>query len=311
MKRVTVLAGLSVFALLIPVLLMGLLLSISGDRTSPSRKALEEIPPELIGTYQAAAATCEGLDWTILAAVHKTETGFGTGPAMSSAGAQGPMQFMPATFQSYGTDGDGDGVADINDVEDAIFSAAALLCANGASDPARLADALWQYNHSDAYVSEILATAVSYQGDRVTNWQWTSFTGRHACPVLGSVRFSDTFGAARSRDRTHEGVDMFAPKGTPLVAVTDGTTFLVENSDDDIGGISLWIRAANGDSYFYAHNWRNLVRADGVSVRAGQLIALLGRSGNARATSPHLHFEVHPAGGPAVNPTAYVTQICD
>lgn len=162
MKRITVLGGLIVFALLIPVVLMGLLLSISGERTSPSKKALEEIPPELIGTYQAAAATCEGLDWTILAAVHKTETGFDTGRATSSAGAQGPMQFMPATFASYGVDGDGDGVSDVNDVEDAIFSAANLLCANGAGDPARLATAVWNYNHDDQYVAEVLSLAAGY-----------------------------------------------------------------------------------------------------------------------------------------------------
>lgn len=113
----------------------------------------DEIPHELIGIYEAAAATCEGLDWTVLAAIHKVETGFGTGRATSSAGAQGPMQFMPSTFESYGVDGDGDHVARINDVEDAIFSAANLLCANGAGDPARLATAIWNYNHSQKYVN--------------------------------------------------------------------------------------------------------------------------------------------------------------
>ena len=57
---------------------------------------------------------------------------------------------------------DGDGVAGINDVDDAMFSAAALLCANGAGDPARLAEAIWNYNHSDAYVAKVLSVAASY-----------------------------------------------------------------------------------------------------------------------------------------------------
>lgn len=162
MKRVGLVSAILVFVLLFPLVLVGVLLSVSGDQPAPSELALDEIPHDLIGVYQTAAATCEGLDWTVLAAIHKVETSFGTGRAMSSAGAQGPMQFMPPTFQAYGVDGDGDGRADINDVEDAIFSAANLLCANGAGDPERLATAIWNYNHSQAYVNEVLTLAASY-----------------------------------------------------------------------------------------------------------------------------------------------------
>jgi hypothetical protein len=162
MKRAGLLCGIAVLVLLFPMLFMGLLLTLAGDEVSASELALEEIPPELLGLYRAAAETCEGLDWTILAAIHKVETGFGTGQATSTAGAQGPMQFLPSTFDSYGTDGDGDGRADINDVEDAVFSATNLLCANGAGDPARLATAIWNYNHSQSYVNEVLTLAASY-----------------------------------------------------------------------------------------------------------------------------------------------------
>lgn len=162
MKRSVVVAGILVFALLLPLLFVGALLAISGDELSPSERALEEIPPELIELYQAASETCEGLDWTVLAAIHKVETGFAQGQATSSAGAQGPMQFMPGTFASYGIDGNGDGRTNVNDVEDAVFSAANLLCANGAGDPARLATAIWNYNHSDEYVAQVLSLAASY-----------------------------------------------------------------------------------------------------------------------------------------------------
>lgn len=162
MKRGGVVVGVAVFLLVIPMLFMGLLLTLAGDEVAPSDLALEEIPSDYLDLYQAAAETCEGLDWTILAAIHKVETGFGSGKATSSAGAQGPMQFMPATFEGYGVDGDADGAADINDLEDAVFSAAHLLCANGAGDPERLAIAIWNYNHSGEYVDEVLAIASSY-----------------------------------------------------------------------------------------------------------------------------------------------------
>jgi len=148
--------------LVLPITFMGALIAIAGEDVSPSEKALREIPPDLLPIYQAAAPTCEGLDWTVLAAIHKIETGFGRGRSTSSAGARGPMQFMPATWNSYGVDATGDGLADINNVRDAIYSAAAFLCANGAGGPARLAAAIWNYNHSNAYVMKVLDLATSY-----------------------------------------------------------------------------------------------------------------------------------------------------
>ena len=144
-----------------PALFVGLLVSTDGQ-SEPSGSALDEVPAELLMVYRAAARTCAGLDWTILAAIHKVETGFALGNVASSAGAQGPMQFMPATFATYGVDGNGDGKATIEEPVDAIFSAASLLCANGAGDPGRLETALWNYNHSDAYVERVLEIAASY-----------------------------------------------------------------------------------------------------------------------------------------------------
>jgi hypothetical protein len=161
MKRSFIATGL-VLTLVLPLAFMGTLVALAEKDLSPSDRALEEIPAELLPLYRVAASICDGLPWTVLAAIHKVETGFGRGRAVSSAGAQGPMQFMPATWRAYATDGDGDGVASINDIEDAVFGAAALLCANGAGDPARLSAAIFSYNHSDAYVAEVLRLAAAY-----------------------------------------------------------------------------------------------------------------------------------------------------
>ena len=162
MKRIALLVALLLCAFVLPLVFATALLSIEGEQPSPSVKALDEIPSELIPLYRTAAQTCKGLEWTVLAATHKVESGFGRDQVTSSKGAQGPMQFMPATFESYGVDGDGDGIADVNNVADSIFSAANLLCSNGAGDPARLATAVWNYNHSQAYVNRVLTIAATY-----------------------------------------------------------------------------------------------------------------------------------------------------
>jgi membrane-bound lytic murein transglycosylase B len=117
------------------------------------------IPPAYLALYRAAATTCPGMDWHVLAAIGQVESGHGHNVGPSSAGAEGPMQFMPATFAGYAVDGNGDGVTDIWNPADAIYTAARYLCANGAGSPTKLYTAIWHYNHADWYVQMVLGVA--------------------------------------------------------------------------------------------------------------------------------------------------------
>ena len=117
------------------------------------------------------------------------------------------------------------------------------------------------------------------------------------CPTgQAAVSFSDTWGAPRSGGRRHEGVDMIGTEGTPVLAVVDGVAVAKENV---LGGMTVSLTGADGNRYYYAHldGYANLG-----NVKAGTQIGILGQTGNARFSVPHLHFEIHPGGGPAVDP---------
>jgi hypothetical protein len=118
------------------------------------------IPAAYLALYRTAATTCSGLNWTVLAAIGQVESGHGRSVGPSSGGAEGPMQFLPSTFDAYAVDGNGDGTTNIWDPADSIFTAAKYLCANGAGKgPQGLYNAVWRYNHADWYVQMVLNLA--------------------------------------------------------------------------------------------------------------------------------------------------------
>lgn len=129
------------------------------------------------------------------------------------------------------------------------------------------------------------------------------------CPVQGPHHFRDTWGAPRSGGRTHQGVDMMADRGTPLVAIEPGTVTWLR--DGGLGGITIWLAGDSGNDYYYAHldTWAEGL-TQGERVDVGWSLGTVGSTGNAPEAYPHLHFEIHPGGGSAVNPFPTVDAIC-
>ena len=129
------------------------------------------------------------------------------------------------------------------------------------------------------------------------------------CPVDGFMVYSDTWGAPRSGGRRHEGVDFLAARGTPVVAVEDGTVKRMRNGG--LGGITVWLAGNSGHEYYYAHlnEWAPGLAA-GQTVSAGDPLGTVGTTGNSPEHIPHLHWEYHPNGGPAVNPTPLARALC-
>ena len=123
-----------------------------------------KVPSRLAPIYEQAAAKYGLGDQgpSVLAAINKVETDFGSNLGPSSAGAEGWMQFLPASWAAYGVDANHDGRTDPNDPWDAIFAAARLLRASGA--PGDWHAAIFSYNHAESYVAEVLADAQRFQG---------------------------------------------------------------------------------------------------------------------------------------------------
>jgi murein DD-endopeptidase MepM/ murein hydrolase activator NlpD len=127
----------------------------------------------------------------------------------------------------------------------------------------------------------------------------------YVCPVPGTRHFTDDYGDARVGHR-HQGNDILAPYGAPMVAVISG---VIKTEYSSGGGISVYLRGSDGNEYYYAHNSRNIVTT-GQHVKTGEVIAYVGTTGNARGGPAHVHFERHPGGGHAVDPYPFLVRVC-
>jgi hypothetical protein len=220
------------------------------------------IPPFLLPIYQAAGIQYS-VPWQVLAAINEIETDYGRNLNVSSAGALGWMQFMPPSWEAYGVDANGDGVADPYNPVDAIFAAARYLKAAGAETD--LPRAIFAYNHADWYVESVLLRARVIGGmpaDLVGSL--TGLTQGHF-PVAARATYADGLDA-RAATRPVEGtnaavpvegdpsrrsINVFARRGAPVIAVNDGR--VVRLGENARLGRFVVLQDVYGNRYAYSH----------------------------------------------------------
>jgi murein DD-endopeptidase MepM/ murein hydrolase activator NlpD len=218
------------------------------------------IPPFLLPIYQAAGVEY-GIRWEILAAINEIETDYGRNLNVSSAGALGWMQFMPATWALYGTDANHDGKRDPYNPVDAIFATARYLKAAGGEQD--INKAIFAYNHADWYVDSVLMRARLITGlpaDLVGSL--TGLTQGHF-PVHAEARYADDISPSKAgkkvkkgnaanpieSNKTRRGINIYAKAGSPVIAVQDGRIVKVGNSKRL--GKFIQLRDAYGNTYTY------------------------------------------------------------
>ena len=221
------------------------------------------IPPFLLSIYQAAGMQY-GVRWEVLAAINEIETDYGRNLNVSYAGAQGWMQFMPATWRMYGVDANRDGEKDPYNPVDAIFAAARYLRAAGAESDLRRA--IFAYNHADWYVDSVLLRARVIGG--LPSDLVGSLTGltQGRFPIHAKATYAGKLEKADQRrqirrganaavvvesDGSRRGIDIFARKGAPAIAVNDGKVVSIGRSARL--GRYMKLLDVYGNTYTYAH----------------------------------------------------------
>jgi murein DD-endopeptidase MepM/ murein hydrolase activator NlpD len=152
-----------------------------------------------------------------------------------------------------------------------------------------------QLNAGENVLYENVAAAMQLQGP-------LQVIDGMTCPLPGAA-YANDFGQPRSGGRSHQGNDMFAPTGTPELAVVSGN---VTYGDGGLGGMGAYLAGDDGNRYVYFH--LSAYVGPPRHVTAGEDIGKVGSTGD--ATGPHLHFEIHPGGGPAVDPYPTLQRIC-
>jgi murein DD-endopeptidase MepM/ murein hydrolase activator NlpD len=209
------------------------------------------IPPFLLPIFQAAG-TAYGIPWQVLAAINEVETDYGRDLSVSSANAEGWMQFLPAEWAQYGVDANGDGFEDPYNPADAIFAAARYLRAAGGA--AAIRSAVFSYNHSQAYVDSVMLRAQLLGGTPAELLGAITGLTEARFPVHSAAHFSDGFTAVAAKGsstpRTVAGTTIYTQPGAPVIAVQDGEVVQIGNSPTLGRYISL--RDAFGNTYVYA-----------------------------------------------------------
>lgn len=302
--------------------------------SNPSEQALEDIPQQLLGLFIQEAQQCPGLPWTVMAGISKVESDHGRfgGSSIGAEGvvhpsiigiplngtngtarivdtdnglwdgdtvwdrAVGPFQFIPGSWRIFGGDGNNDGVADPNNIFDAVPAMRRHLCPDG-----QIIDiwaAVFNYNRSQAYVEAVLDWARRYTGPLATA----------AVPIAGYALVvpSSLVNEALLTRPHHDyaAIDIGLPVGTPLFAMVGGTVTTASVAgtfpqDPNRCGTTVVIAGVDGAIYTYCHLSR-LAVTPGQVIGAGTPIGLSGghpgAPGAGNTTGPHLHLSIRYAG---------------
>jgi murein DD-endopeptidase MepM/ murein hydrolase activator NlpD len=290
-------AGIAIvlLVLLLVFALLGVLVS-SSDSSSmegipvPDNQTFD-IPAPLLPIYIQAENT--NASWARMAAIHKITTNFGAETA-KRIDTIGGLGFPRLLWEAYKVDGDGDGKIDQDNPYDAIFSLANYLRLSALETDKALE--AWFLNPNDAAL--VRAKEAEYAAMLIMprNWLW---------PVIGYTRLSSPYGfrtdpVTGAPGTFHDGIDIPAPRGTPVVAIQNGTVIQVSRSSSGYGNL-IRLQHDGGIQSLYAH-------LSGISVRRGQqvlkgeVIGWVGSTG--KSTGPHLHFGMSQSGQ-SVDPQLY------
>lgn len=312
-----------------------------------------EIPAQYIPIYKAAQEKY-GVPWNLVAAHHSVETKFSTyQPMISSVGAEGHLQFMPCTwvgwghgsckggvgkgnfteaqkkspafikqYGGFGTDANGDGVASMWDITDAIHSAARYLAANGAAE-GRIRDAVYAYNHADWYVEEVMTKANLYASGFVAvdignvggggDYPPGSMTVKHvAAHYLNNYRISTPFSTAPINDgwhsKGHFGIDLTTVGSSdlndPIYSLSNGTVSQILPVSSTAGH-GVRIKASDGYTFSYIHmNGAPRVKL-GQKVSVGDVLGGIGNSASGSLNGSggvHLDLKIKNPSGTHIDP---------
>ncbi len=209
------------------------------------------IPPFLLPIFQAAGSAY-GVPWQVLAAINEVETDYGRDLSISSAGAEGWMQFLPSSWAQYGVDANGDGFKDPYNPADAIFAAARYLRAAGAARSIR--GAVFSYNHSQAYVDSVILRARLLGGTPPELLGAITGLTEARFPVHAASHFSDGFptvpATVGGSAQTLAGTTIYSTRGAPVIAVQDGQ--IVQIGASPTLGRFVSLRDPYGNTYTYA-----------------------------------------------------------
>jgi murein DD-endopeptidase MepM/ murein hydrolase activator NlpD len=210
-----------------------------------------QIPPFLLPIFQAAG-TAYGIPWQVLAAINEVETDYGRDLSVSSAGAEGWMQFLPSEWAQYGVDANGDGYKDPYNPADAIFAAAKYLRAAGGDT--NIKAAVFSYNHSQEYVESVMLRAQLLGGTPSELLGAITGLTEARFPVYAASHYSDGFATVSpggsGSSTTLVGTTIYSQAGAPVIAVQDGE--VVQTGESPTLGRFVSLRDAYGNTYTYA-----------------------------------------------------------